>query len=66
MLKNKIQPSKFEDLIGFIKQFMNREASHLATAGSHRRDVQVEVVTDWKKVGLRSQEWILPGKDTFP
>lgn len=29
--KNKIQLSKFQDLIGFTKGFMNQEASHLAT-----------------------------------
>lgn len=28
-LKNKIQQRKFEDLIGFIKWFMNGAASHL-------------------------------------
>lgn len=27
LLKNKIQPGKFEDLIGFIKRFVNLEAS---------------------------------------
>lgn len=31
MLKSKIPLSKFAGLIGFIKQFMNRAASHLAT-----------------------------------
>lgn len=31
VLKNKIQPSEFEDLIGFIKQFMIWAVSHLAT-----------------------------------
>ena len=31
LVKNQIQPSKFEDLIGFIKQFINWAASHLAT-----------------------------------
>lgn len=30
LLKPKIQPSKFEDQIGFTKQFMNRAACHLA------------------------------------
>lgn len=29
-LKNKIQPSTFKDLIGFIKPFTNQAASHLA------------------------------------
>lgn len=28
MSKNKIQPSKCEDLVGFIQPFMNRAASH--------------------------------------
>ena len=32
MLKNKIHQSKFEDLIGFIRQFMNR-----GSISSHRR-----------------------------
>ena len=31
VLKNKIQLNKFEDLIGFIKQFMNQVAFHLAS-----------------------------------
>lgn len=31
VLNNKIQPSTFEDLIGFLKQLMNQAASHLAT-----------------------------------
>jgi len=31
MSKTNIQPSKFEDLIGFIKQFMNSAASRLAS-----------------------------------
>ena len=31
MLTNQIPLSKFEDLIGFIKGFMNAAASHLAT-----------------------------------
>ena len=39
VLKNKIQPSKFEDLIGFIQQFMSRAASHL-----ERRKALWEVV----------------------
>lgn len=30
LLKNKIKLSEFEDLIGFIQQFMNCAASHLA------------------------------------
>lgn len=34
MLKNKIQLNKFEDLIDFIKRFMNYAASHLATSNS--------------------------------
>lgn len=31
MLKNKIQLNELEDLIGFIKKFVNQVASHLAT-----------------------------------
>lgn len=31
MSKNRIQPSKFEDLVGFIRWFMNPAASRLAT-----------------------------------
>ena len=30
VLENKIQPSKFEDTIGFIQRFMNQAASHLS------------------------------------
>lgn len=30
LLKGKIQPSKFEDIIGFIKQFLNQIGFHLA------------------------------------
>lgn len=33
ILKNKIQPSTFEDVIGFIKGFMTRAASHLHVEG---------------------------------
>ena len=39
VLKNKIQPSKFEDLMGFIKPFMNQAASHVA-----RREMSQGVV----------------------
>lgn len=31
LLKTKIQLSKFEDLIGFLQQFMNRAASHIGS-----------------------------------
>jgi len=31
LLKNKIQLGKFEDLIGFTKQFMNQSVSHLVS-----------------------------------
>ena len=37
---NKIQPGKFEDLIGFIKQLMIWAAPHLASRGAHRGVVQ--------------------------
>ena len=33
MLNIKIPPSKWEDLIGFIKRFMHRAAYHLASRG---------------------------------
>lgn len=42
MLKNKIQPSSFEDLIGFIKQFMNLAASHLASRVVSKGYIQKE------------------------
>lgn len=29
--QNKVLPSKFEDLIGFFKQFLNPAASHLGS-----------------------------------
>ena len=37
---NKIQPSKFEDLIGFIQRFMNQAVSYLATRRTLQRAVQ--------------------------
>lgn len=33
LLENKIHPSKFEDLVGFIKLFMNCATSPLASTG---------------------------------
>lgn len=33
--KKKLQLNKFEDLIGFMKQFMNRAASHPASREMH-------------------------------
>lgn len=42
-LKNKMQQSYFEDLIGFIKQFMSQAALHLAA----RKELQ-EVVQNGK------------------
>ena len=39
VFKNKIQPSKCEDLIGFIKIFVNEEEYHLASRGLHKMEV---------------------------
>ena len=60
LLKNNNQPSKFEDLIGFIKGFMNLVTSHLAT----RKALWVGC-TEWKVfVGGRvGQEAIIERKD---
>ena len=35
VLKNKIQPGKFKDLIGFIKWLMNLAASHVSSRKAH-------------------------------
>ena len=40
LLKNKIQLSKSEDLMGFSKQFMNWAAFHLASGGMPQGVVQ--------------------------
>lgn len=38
--KNRIQPGKSKNLIGFIKGFLNLAASHVATRKAHLRTVQ--------------------------
>lgn len=55
MLKNNIQLSKFEALIGFIKQFMNQAESYLAT-----RRVLCRIV--WNERFLQEEGW---GKKTI-
>ena len=42
MLKNKIQLNKFEDLMGFSKQFMNWAALHLASRKELQRATERE------------------------
>lgn len=42
LLKNKIQPGEFEDLIGFIKGVVNRAASHLVSRGELQRATERE------------------------
>ena len=52
LLNNKIPPSEFEDLIGFIKRFMNQVASYLANqkelhlAAENEKFLKVE--NEWK------------------
>ena len=41
--KNKIQSSKFEDLIGFIQQLVNQTASHRTNRSVFQGAVQAEV-----------------------
>ena len=41
-LKNKIQPSKFEDPVGFIKGFMNGVASYLASGATSEELYKME------------------------
>lgn len=43
LLKNKIQLSQFEDLIGFIQQSMNLAASHLAASHLANRKCSEEL-----------------------
>ena len=42
LLKNKIQPGKFEDLVGFTRQFMICSVSNLATSRMLQGVVQNE------------------------
>lgn len=44
LLKNKIQPSKCEDLIDFINQFMNQPVSHLASRDTPRSDTNARLL----------------------
>lgn len=67
MLKNKIQPSKFADLIGFIKPFINWAASHLATGRATERMYKMEGF--YRKKGearkLLAKVRIIWGSDIF-
>lgn len=74
LLKNKIQQSASEDLIGFLKQFMNPAASHLAIRRALREVVHVEGFYEKKgrareqltneKTGLFSdQDFFFGGKE---
>lgn len=67
MLKSKIQSCKFADLIGFIKQFMNREASHLArealrSCTKYKAFIGRRV---GKEVISRRKERMVSGQDLF-
>lgn len=66
-VKNRIQPNKFEDLLGFIKQFMNQAAFHLATRRVLREVVQNKIFIE-RRVGKRAINKIkklLWGQDMF-
>lgn len=56
LLKIKIQPGKFEDMIGFIRQFMNEAASHLASKEMLQGVAQMEGFID-------NRVWQLLAKD---
>lgn len=63
LLKNKIQVSKFEDLIGFLQQLLNWAASRLES-----RKELAEAVENGRQKGeqeVSNQEWIVQGKVTF-
>lgn len=70
MLKNKIRPSKFEDPISFIKQFMNQAAPHPVS----RKDlwgIEDLYKTDgfhWQKEGgtRKLKEWSISRQWHFP
>lgn len=66
LLKNKIHPSKLEDLIDFIKQFMSGAAFPLASRGDLRNRTKWEVFID-KKVRevISKKEGIVSVKITF-
>ena len=53
MLKNIIQLSKFEDLIGFIQGFMNQAASQLADRKELQRAAEKERFLKVKTGGTR-------------
>lgn len=68
VLKNKIQPSKFEDLIDFIKQFMNWAASLLASRDALRSCTKWKVCIGrrmGKEVIIKRKERIALGLDFF-
>ena len=75
MLKNKIQLSKFEDLIGLIKQFTNRPASHIASREELQGVVQDKRVfigrgqgqgSYYRRERERKEGRIVPFKGTSP
>ena len=60
LVKNKIQLSKFEDLVGFIQQFMNQAASHLQVEGSSQelckmKGFRASLVVQWLRIRLPMQ-----------
>ena len=66
MLKNKIQPSKYEGLIGFIKWFPNPAAPHPATRKVLEGFVQDGRVYEQNEGGTKKFSVGYSGKDTFP
>ena len=53
LLKTKIQLNKFEDLIGFVKRFMKRAASHLVNKRGALRSSAMEEFYRQKLDGSR-------------
>ena len=51
MLKNKIQPNNFEDLIDFTQWFRNQGESHLATIRAFKGALQNGRFFTGKRVG---------------
>ena len=67
ILLKKIQLSKFEDLVGFIQQFTNGTASHLATRMELQGTVQngkfLKAEREWDKKVINKR--VISGNITF-
>lgn len=61
LLKNEVQPRTFEDLVDFLWRLMSQ-----GSMAPGAEDGQVASFAVRERVGLRSWEWIISGKDSFP